>query len=403
MQMFSPGWLVRTSRWLPAAILLFFSSVIDELVSTVLLLDLASPTGFWPALFFATATAGGLLGGPVSGWLLQQIPALRRLLILVLAAEAVTIAPCLLLAVNPVRALALLAALLLGIWGATLWVVVMLYITELFTEAQLHRVNNVVTTIRNAGFVAGPALGGICYSFGSGYVYFCCMVLLLVAVGCTRLFVPPVVAAAAEPAAAAPAGRFISSVKELFGLPGLASRILPPMGVAFFGSLVNVGILVYILQVQGRTSAEYGLVGAAISIGLVAGPLALGFSGAKRLQVGIGAAGICTGIALLGLFQPWAFGLTLVAGLLLGIGNGGQNSFMSTLLMQAIPAQRRAVLMPAYVFSIYIFVFASFIAGLLLTAANVLPVMLAGGASTIGLGIISLMRRDLPKVNTAEC
>lgn len=167
------------------------------------------------------------------------------------------------------------------------------------------------------------------------------------------------------------------------------------MGVAFFGSVVNVGIVIYLRTMQERPASDYGLVGASMSVGLVIGPIVMQAITREKTQRGIGLSGVFTGIAIIALFQPWSLVFTMAAEVLLGIGNGGQNVFVTSLLMKAIPEDKRTTLISAFVFCIYSFVFASFVAGLFLTPANVIPFMICGGGITIALGVFSLTRKSL--------
>ncbi|QNH95474.1 hypothetical protein [Corynebacterium anserum] len=187
--------------------------------------------------------------------------------------------------------------------------------------------------------------------------------------------------------------RFSLSIIELLSLPGLAARLMPPMGVAFFGSIVNVGIVIYILGLQEQPTSDYGLVAASISVGLVLGSILMQGITQQKTQLGIGLSGIISGLAIISLFQPWCIAFTMAAGFFLGVGNGGQNVFTTSLLMKTIPKTKRTKLIPSFVFCVYFFVFASYLAGLFITQSNVIPLMICGGGITILLGMFSLTRK----------
>lgn len=222
-------------------------------------------------------------------------------------------------------------------------------------------------------------------------------ILLILGIILTEACLKPVYSNAEDEAAQeTPARRsFISTVRELFTLPGVAIRILPPILTAFFGSIVNVGLVVYILTVRNEAPAVYGLVSACISIGLVLGPFVVGFLVKDRMRPGIGISGIFCALDIALLFQPGNIAFTLLAGLLMGIGNGGQNTFMPILLMNALPKKLRAAPMPAFVFSIHSFVFLSYIAGFFISVHNVVALVIIGAIITVALGIFSLTRTPI--------
>ncbi|AWB81138.1 hypothetical protein C3B44_01265 [Corynebacterium yudongzhengii] len=178
------------ARWAFALVLLFCASVVDELIATVLMLEIDSTRGLWPSLLFATTTAGSLLASPLSRYFLIEGKSLARILAGILACEAAVILPCLYLAQDPVPGLAVFVGGLLGLLGGALWVVVLLFVAEAFEKQDYDSVNKWVTTVRNAGFVAGPALGGLLYSLGSLYIYVGCIALCLLSALFTLTKVP---------------------------------------------------------------------------------------------------------------------------------------------------------------------------------------------------------------------
>lgn len=70
--------------WALSLILLFLASVVDELIATVLLLEIDSETGLWPSILFAITTAGSLLAGPLSRHILLEGRSLTRILSVIL-------------------------------------------------------------------------------------------------------------------------------------------------------------------------------------------------------------------------------------------------------------------------------------------------------------------------------
>lgn len=391
------GSLKKKFTWVLALIVLCATSVIDELIAVILLLEIDNGAGFWPSLLFAVTTAGALFSGPISSRLLDGRRELVSLFIYVLLAEAFV---TFILAVTNLTSIPIVAVVtsgIMGILGGVLWTVVLLFIAEMFEKSQLDTANKWTTTIRNLGFVAGPTLGGLLYVVGTHYVFWGATILLVLSIVITKTCINPVYSSTEdESSAESPSRRsFISTVRELFTLPGVAVRILPPMLTAFFGSIVNVGLVVYILTVRNEPPAIYGLASASISIGLVLGPFAIGLLAKDRMQPGIGISGIFCGIGIALLFQPGHIPFTLLAGLLMGMGNGGQNTFMSILLMNALPKKRRPALMPAFVFSIHCFVFLSYVAGFFISVNNVVVLMFLGAAITIALGIFSFTRKPI--------
>lgn len=396
------GFKVRSNFLIFGLCLLLSCSMIDEIVATLLLLGLKSDNGLVPALFFASATFGAILSGPVSSrWVIVAGRNLRGMLAGVLMFESVVIAWVCFIPSFPQIYSSFLAALMLGLLGGIFWVIVLAYISQLFLDDQYDLVNKWTTTVRNLGFVAGPALGGLLFAVNRTIVFSWCILILGFMSLLVLRFVVPCLVESHEESGTPESGLspdrwlFFNTLKELYSIPGIVSRLLPPMGVAFFGSLINVALVVYVLSVRGESESTYGLISASISIGLVLGAFTVGAIAKKRVQVGIGISGICVGAAIIGLMIPFPFIVQLAFGLLLGIGNGGQNSYVASMLMQIIPENRRAQLMPAFVFSIYSFVFAAFLVGFVVDESNVVLIMIFGGAFTVGLGVFSATRMTI--------
>ncbi|WP_426727252.1 MFS transporter [Corynebacterium auriscanis] len=219
----------------------------------------------------------------------------------------------------------------LGLLGGALWVVILLIVAESFENHQFDSVNKWVTTVRNAGFVAGPALGGLLYPIGFLYIYLGRVSLCLVSDLFILKIIPSAICPPTEKTETTSNSKqgLSSPIIELLSLPGLAVRLPPPMELAFYGSIVNVGIIIYLLSLQGRPTSDYGLVAASISVGLVLGPMLMQAITQQRTQVEIGLSGIITGIAIISIFQPWGIIFTMASGFLLGVGNGGQNVFIT--------------------------------------------------------------------------
>ncbi|MDG0895560.1 MFS transporter, partial [Bacillus paranthracis] len=144
---------------------------VDELIATVLLLEIDSETGLWPSILFAITTAGSLLAGPLSRHILLEGRSLTRILSVILLCEAISLLPCIYFYKQAEPIVTVVVGGFLGVLGGALWVVVLLIVAESFENHQFDSVNKWVTTVRNAGFVAGPALGGLLYPIGSIYIY----------------------------------------------------------------------------------------------------------------------------------------------------------------------------------------------------------------------------------------
>ncbi|QNH95475.1 hypothetical protein [Corynebacterium anserum] len=154
------------TQWTLCLSLLFFASVVDELIATVLLLEIDNKDGLWPSFLFAVTTAGSLLAGPLSSRILIEGKSLTKILSAIIICEAIFILPCVYLHKRPEPILAVAIGGSLGLLGGALWMVVLLIVAESFENHQFDQVNKWVTTVRNAGFVVGPALGGLLYPRG---------------------------------------------------------------------------------------------------------------------------------------------------------------------------------------------------------------------------------------------
>lgn len=137
--------------WALALIVLCATSVIDELIAVILLLEIDNGAGFWPSLLFAVTTAGGLISGPVSSKLLDGRRELVTLFIYTLLAEALVTLILAATALPSIPVIAVIASGLMGILGGVLWTIVLLFIAETFNRDELDTANKWTTTIRNLG------------------------------------------------------------------------------------------------------------------------------------------------------------------------------------------------------------------------------------------------------------
>ncbi|MHA7304269.1 MFS transporter [Arthrobacter sp. TMN-49] len=363
---------------------LFFGSFGDEAAQIVFALRLADGSSA-AAVQVSALLAAGLIGGIVAGALAPRAVVLlgtRRLIALVFFAEAGLIA-CASFANTLPWYLGISAAL--GCLGSVLWSAVMIALPALdLPGASIEIGNRVVQTVRNLGYVVGPLLGSALFAWSSGVQGLLVLALAMLAAAIGAALILPSLMGSSVGKVSSPNTRKSADVVGLLQTQGVLRALMPLIVTVLVTSALNVLLIVRIRSELGYSAGVYGIVVAALSVGLVAGPaLFAGFAGRLGPAAGasVAAASIGLGVIAIGTANtPWQLGL---AAALIGIANGVQNTLMSTFIMQRVDAEHRPFRMPAYVLILQCTVFAGFIGAAFIDVAAAGSALVAAGVTAI--------------------
>ncbi|MCI0384163.1 MFS transporter [Streptomyces sp. CNQ085] len=145
---------------------LLLGSFGDEMAQVTFALTLTEdPSPAVMSALLASGLTGGVAASPCAPPLLTRI-GVRALIVAVFTAESLVIVAA---GLHDGFAGYTLAAFALGFLGSLLWSAVMVLVPSLAPRrADLGRMNRAVQTVRNLGYVVGPALGGVLYARTQG-------------------------------------------------------------------------------------------------------------------------------------------------------------------------------------------------------------------------------------------
>ncbi|MBP3088493.1 MFS transporter [Corynebacterium sp. sy017] len=306
------------------AVALLLSSLVDEIFATAVLLKISAIDARMSVTLFLVVTIGALMAGPLSSRLLVRIAHRRAIIFAVFLCEGSVMALSATLFDAP--HMLIFSSGLMGLLGALLWAVIMVIIADSFEGKHFDQVNSVITTMRNLGFVTGPACTGFLFHVGfSAVVALVAAIAFLSAALCAIRWsdIFPGMTANKTETQQQKKHIFLSGLVELLGDTRLRNRLITPLCTVFFGSVVNVGVVLYVLNMRDMGTMVFGAIGTAISTGLVLGPLALELCSIRlRTQSGLALGALLTALGIGGVFLPWSWLGLCLGGLLLGIGNG---------------------------------------------------------------------------------
>ncbi|EYS94616.1 MFS transporter [Bartonella bacilliformis] len=342
-------------------LMLTFASLADETAQITFALTLAENTHFI-SMLLSTGLLCGILANFSAPLLLHQFGA-YRLIINIFYIESLLIVIAAF--VGSFWAYICLAAGL-GSVLALLWSAVMVAIPDFAqNEHQLDWINRVVQTMRNFGYIGGPILGSLFFTYlqhSYGLIYLAILVLcagFIVLLCFNLLKINNIKQTKNE--------HLPHSTKKHLDFIGLFKKktvfwvLLPLVITIAFSSAENVILIIYIRKILQFDATSYGWILSSTSIGLVVGPLLFtGFFKPLGEAPGacLAAAGIGTGIFCLSLTSNiWVI---IISSLLIGISNGVQNTLMATFMMNNIKKDERKQQMPAYIFIVQSSVLAGF-------------------------------------------
>nr|WP_043280562.1 MFS transporter [Burkholderia multivorans] len=376
--------IVARGRWalVFVCISLSFGSFADEAAQVTFALRLADHTSS-VSMLLAAGLIGGMLAGPIAPAMLQRmgprqtIPAVFALQSLLIALASVA---------NQLWSY-VVVSLALGSTGSLLWAAIMVAIpTYTSDERTIDQVNRITQSVRNMGYVGGPALGGLLYGTAErsrGLLLLALLVLVAASVSVLCFNALNALEQKSAPLLKQDKQKGRLDLVGLFRTTPVIRAVAPLCVTVVLTSTLNV-LLIFRIRTDLQFSAEiYGLVVSALSVGLVVGPVACSgvlarFGDAAGASIGAGIIGF--GILWLALSDTaW---IIMCATFVIGLANGIQNALTSSFMMKAIDPKQRVNLMPAYIFCLQTSVFLGFISAGMISTAYVKMTLVAVGIAT---------------------
>lgn len=366
-------------------IILSLSSFADETAQVTFALHLAESTASISMLLFA-GLMGAICAGPIAPRLLHRLSTMRTVPV-VLLCEALFIA---LATIANQFWVYIALSFALGCAGSLFWSAILVAVPDLArNDHLLDRINRIIQTIRNLGYIAGPLLGGILYDIANGQRG---LLVLSIMVFCAALITIFCFKSFTRNEHETNPTQQTQKGLDLIGLlrkKNVVYALSPLIITIMLTSALNVLSIVHI-RTELKLSAEtYGMISSMISLGLVVGPL--GFSSLFH-RFG-NAAGASLAAAIIG-FAIFCFSLTHIVWLMmlsffiLGSANGVQNALMASFMMKTIEKENRNSQMPAYIFILQIFVCLGFLGAGFVRVHHTQHTLLIIGIITMIAGIL---------------
>jgi MFS family permease len=349
------------------------------------------------ALFIAVWSPAAVLAAP-AGALADRVDR-RRLLVAASVAQA-AIAVALAFAGSEAAVLGLAA--LLGTVSAVATPAEFSLVPGIVGSGGLRRANGVVETARYAGFIGGPALGGVVAATGGVRAALLIDAATFAAVALAGASLRP---RPLEPAAAAGPSRWRDGITHLF-----ADRALALVMTAAFASLLLMTAsapaeVFYAKDVLHTSDTGFGVWLTAWPLGMALGAMLAGRRGRGDLAVVALGAIVLQGAGLAGAAVVAALAVAVASFLVGGLAHGTKNVVIRTLLHEHVPAHLHGRAYAAYNGMRNVAELVAMLAGgVLVTAAGSRATLLAAGAIPALIGIVCLgaYARTRPRPAPAE-
>ncbi|QIM61848.1 hypothetical protein A1D29_00130 [Pasteurellaceae bacterium Orientalotternb1] len=353
-------------------ILLFTALVLgsfsDEAVQLIFFLKLGNVEKIYLiSLLFLGGMAGGMLANIYFSRLLSRI-SLKSVLIGSLISQSVLI---LITSQISNEIGFLMIAFILGILGSLLWSAVMVAIPSLSNNHnELEKINKYAHTIRNMGFMTGPALGGILFDYLGMNSAVLLIGLLTFSSALVFLFVLEQINFEKVEAESSAYLNGISAIRYLFQDNVIKKALSPIIFTVIFTSATSAILVVYLTNVVNLTGEQYGVYSSLFSLSLALSPILL-TNLFRQLGEASGAAFCAT---LIGLGQLITglnhhYFILLFAGILIGSANGIHNTLLSAFMLKQIAPENRKNYLPAYGLLLQSCAATGFIISLFITAS----------------------------------
>ncbi|VEJ45823.1 MFS transporter [Bartonella vinsonii] len=369
-------------------LVLGFCSFADETAQVTFALHLAQNTSSISMLLFA-GLIGAICAGPIAPQLLHRLSTARTVA-LVLLCEAIFIAIAAI--VNQFWTY-IAISFALGCAGSLFWSTILVCVPEFAkNDQQLDRINRVIQTVRNLGYIAGPLLGGVLYGVSNGQrglfvlsvIVLCATILILLCFKTLKIH-----------SKTTKTSQYTNKGLDVGGLlrkKNVFYALAPLIITIILTSALNVLSIVRIRTNLHLSAQTYGVITSMISLGLVVGPLCF-----SSLFHRFGnAAGASLAATIIG-FGVFCFSLTdmvwlmMLSYFILGAANGVQNALMASFMMKAIQKEHRNNQMPAYIFIIQISVSIGFIAAGFVSVHHTQSTLLLIGIATMLAGMLGFI------------
>ena len=292
------------------------------------------------ALFIAVWSPAALLAAP-AGALADRVDRRRLLVAASLAEAAVAVA----LAFAGSAATILPLAALLGTFSAVATPAEFSLVPTIVDPAGIRRANGWVETARYAGFIGGPALGGIVAAAGGvkAALLIDAATFAAVAVAAFSLRPRPV-----ERDAAAPKGRMRDGITYLFAERGLALVMAAAFASLLFMTASAPAEVFFAKDVLHTGDAGFGIWLTAWPLGMAIGAALLG----RRMRGDLAAAALgaimLQGLGLAGPAIVVTLAFSIASFFVGGLAHGAKNVAVRTLLHERVPAHLHGRAYAAY-------------------------------------------------------
>ncbi|OJY22609.1 MFS transporter [Pandoraea sp. XJJ-1] len=367
-----------------------FGSFADEAAQVTFALRMADDT-LSISILLAAGLIGGMLAGPIAPMVLRRIGPRKTI-------PAAFLIQSLLIAI---ASLAnhfwsyVVVSMALGSTGSLQWAAIMVAIPGVTNnERHIDRINRIAQSVRNMGYVGGPALGGLLYGTAErsrGLLLLALLVLVAASVTARSFNVLDACGRKSDQVPTQDKRKARLDLTGLFRTAGVVRAVSPLLMTVVLTSTLNV-LLIFRIRTELQFSADiYGLVISALSVGLIVGPVL--FSGMLARfgdAAGASIAASVIGFGILWLALSDTAWIIMCATFLIGSANGIQNTLTASFMMKAIDPQRRVNLMPAYLFCIQSSVFLGFLSAGMISTAHVSTALLAAGVAAAIVGACGL-------------
>lgn len=379
-----------------AIIVLALGSFTDEAMITSFALTLSEGNRSDLTWLFAASMIGGVVASRMGAYVLPKVSE-RILLPVIFALQGVVIG----LFYMTTHTMAILClSFLLGLLGALLWTVFLAVLPDYFAH-NIALANKLSQTIKNAGFVFAPAITGLLFAsihktliLYLSLISFVCMALLL----CVhRLFKVSNISTAidnnTDNSKVNQTPKNAIAYRDFILHPTIKKALLFFTISIALTSALNILLIVYINQQLHLSAFIYGATLSMMSLGLLLSPMLLSGLFGKLGQVsGSYLAAALMGVGMVGFAcVGWLHGVLMVAmllfcGLLIGVGNGVQNTLMNEFMLNFCGKSAKQ-LMPHYILTLQIWVLVGFLMTLVITG-DVAGYLLVFGVVVMACGVL---------------
>ncbi|MFU2082729.1 MFS transporter [Gallibacterium anatis] len=358
------------------------SSLTDEATQTILSLQINEQDGILP-LVFILYMIGGIVATPLSRYLLHPKTPIKNLIYIFSTQGSIIYITYFLSSTYFI----FIISFFLGTTGNLLWIEI-LSIIPLFQNK--NSANKVAHTCRNIGFITGPLLGSFLFTLYNQYSFFILSIITFIPI--MFLFGKNNFLFYTTKKNVSKNSNDIKYDKyNLFKNTKVKKVLIPTALTILSTSNFNILIIPYITKINNFPNYYYGTLLSIISFGLIISPILL-----SDLFKKIGtAAGASAGTLLIGL-GVFSIGYTnnflimLIFSLILGLGNGIQNTLLSLFLYETFPNNSEKSVIPSYVAYIQITVLFGFILSFLIKDDYIKDYFLYSGFFVITTSLVSI-------------